>query len=186
MSGTHTVLGSEQRDFLQEMGQHVGCVPLCIHIFRCWIAIFQNITFIFGYRKVIPTWGFNFILCRNWDLLSCLSLTFLYSAGCWVWQCSPAGKYMCMCEWDSFIFLVYYFIFFYPTPADSVLLRDVQVLSLYRDRYTTARRSSPVPQLQCVGGSAGCQTYVPEVVQCQNKGWDGVDVQVRMEVTVGS
>ncbi|XP_044041860.1 store-operated calcium entry-associated regulatory factor isoform X1 [Siniperca chuatsi] len=59
----------------------------------------------------------------------------------------------------------------------SVLLRDVQVLTLYRDRYTAARRSSPVPQLQCVGGSAGCQTFVPEVVQCQNKGWDGVDVQ---------
>ncbi|KAF1395660.1 hypothetical protein PFLUV_G00013920 [Perca fluviatilis] len=59
----------------------------------------------------------------------------------------------------------------------SVLLRDVQVLTLYRGRYTTARRSSPVPQLQCVGGSAGCQAFVPEVIQCQNKGWDGVDVQ---------
>ncbi|XP_068448094.1 store-operated calcium entry-associated regulatory factor isoform X4 [Clinocottus analis] len=59
----------------------------------------------------------------------------------------------------------------------GVLLRDVQALTLYKDRYTTARRSSPVPQLQCVGGSAGCQAYVPEVVQCQNKGWDGVDVQ---------
>lgn len=60
-----------------------------------------------------------------------------------------------------------------------MLLRDVQVLTLYRGRYTTARRSSPVPHLQCVGGSAGCQAFVPEVVQCQNKGWDGVDVQVR-------
>lgn len=59
----------------------------------------------------------------------------------------------------------------------SVLLRDVQALTLYRGRYTTARRSSPVPQLQCVGGSAGCKAFVPEVVQCQNKGWDGVDVQ---------
>ncbi|XP_042341060.1 store-operated calcium entry-associated regulatory factor [Plectropomus leopardus] len=59
----------------------------------------------------------------------------------------------------------------------SVLLRDVQVLTLYKDRYTTARRSSPVPQLQCVGGSAGCHAFVPHVVQCQNKGWDGVDVQ---------
>lgn len=75
------------------------------------------------------------------------------------------------------LYFLFIILFFYPTPADSVLLRDVQVLSLYRDRYTTARRSSPVPQLQCVGGSAGCQTYVPEVVQCQNKGWDGVDVQ---------
>ncbi|KAK5866661.1 hypothetical protein PBY51_020833 [Eleginops maclovinus] len=58
----------------------------------------------------------------------------------------------------------------------SVLLRDVQTLTLYRGRYTTARRSSPVLQLQCVGGSAGCR-FSPDVVQCQNKGWDGVDVQ---------
>ncbi|XP_056136033.1 store-operated calcium entry-associated regulatory factor isoform X2 [Lampris incognitus] len=59
----------------------------------------------------------------------------------------------------------------------SVLLRDVQVVTLYKGRYTTARRSSPVPQLQCAGGSAGCGAFIPEVVQCQNKGWDGVDVQ---------
>ncbi|XP_033830665.1 store-operated calcium entry-associated regulatory factor [Periophthalmus magnuspinnatus] len=59
----------------------------------------------------------------------------------------------------------------------SVLLRDIQVLTLYRGRYTTGRRTSPVPQLQCVGGSAGCHAFTPEVVQCQNKGWDGVDVQ---------
>lgn len=59
----------------------------------------------------------------------------------------------------------------------SVLLRDIQVLTLYKGRYTTGRRSSPVPQLQCVGGSAGCHKFVPDVVQCQNKGWDGVDVQ---------
>ncbi|KAG7461999.1 hypothetical protein MATL_G00197160 [Megalops atlanticus] len=59
----------------------------------------------------------------------------------------------------------------------SVLLRDVQALTLYRGRYTNSRRTSPVPQLQCVGGSAGCSSFVPEVVQCQNKGWDGIDVQ---------
>lgn len=70
--------------------------------------------------------------------------------------------------------------------AGSVLLRDVQVLTLYKDRYTAARRSSPVPQLQCVGGSAGCQAFIPEVVQCLNKGWDGVDVQVRRESLVVS
>ncbi|XP_072320011.1 store-operated calcium entry-associated regulatory factor isoform X2 [Eucyclogobius newberryi] len=59
----------------------------------------------------------------------------------------------------------------------SVLLRDIQVLTLYKDRYTTGRRSSPMPQLQCMGGSAGCHAFAPDVVQCQNKGWDGVDVQ---------
>lgn len=59
----------------------------------------------------------------------------------------------------------------------SVLLRDIQALTLYKNRYTTARRSSPIPQLKCIGGSAGCQAFVPEVVQCVNRGWDGVDVQ---------
>ncbi|XP_008316009.1 store-operated calcium entry-associated regulatory factor [Cynoglossus semilaevis] len=65
----------------------------------------------------------------------------------------------------------------YTWNDDSVLLRDVQVLTLYKGQFTRARRSQPIPQLQCVGGSAGCHTFVPEVVQCQNKGWDGVDVQ---------
>uniref|UniRef100_A0A671UZM9 Store-operated calcium entry-associated regulatory factor n=1 Tax=Sparus aurata TaxID=8175 RepID=A0A671UZM9_SPAAU len=64
-----------------------------------------------------------------------------------------------------------------PWNQEFVLLRDVQVLTLYKGRYTTARRSRPVSQLQCVGGSAGCHSFTPEVVQCQNKGWDGVDVQ---------
>ena len=39
-------------------------------------------------------------------------------------------------------------------------------------------------QLQCVGGSAGCNTYVPQVVQCYNRGSDGVDVQVTRYHTV--
>ncbi|XP_077061285.1 store-operated calcium entry-associated regulatory factor isoform X1 [Siphateles boraxobius] len=60
---------------------------------------------------------------------------------------------------------------------DAVLLRDVQVLTLYRGRYTTARRSSPVLQLQCAGGTAGCGSFVPEVVQCYNRGSDGIDTQ---------
>ncbi|XP_042572751.1 store-operated calcium entry-associated regulatory factor-like isoform X2 [Cyprinus carpio] len=60
---------------------------------------------------------------------------------------------------------------------EALLLRDVQVLTLHRGRYTTARRSSPVLQLQCVGGSAGCGSFVPEVVQCYNRGSDGIDTQ---------
>ncbi|KAK7930068.1 hypothetical protein WMY93_006463 [Mugilogobius chulae] len=80
----------------------------------------------------------------------------------------------------AFIFL---FVFLVLEPVccwnegGSVLLRDIQVLTLYNGRYTTGRRTSPMPQLQCVGGSAGCHVFVPQVVQCQNKGWDGVDVQ---------
>ena len=87
------------------------------------------------------------------------------------WRRPAEGLYQNPC-W------LYYSACFLLT-ADSVLLRDVQVLTLYKDRYTTAQRSKPIPQLQCVGGSAGCQAFVPDVIQCQNKGWDGVDVQVR-------
>ncbi len=39
--------------------------------------------------------------------------------------------------------------------TDRVLLSQVQTLTLQQGALTTARRSSPVPQLQCVGGSAG-------------------------------
>ncbi|XP_067886510.1 store-operated calcium entry-associated regulatory factor [Heterodontus francisci] len=61
--------------------------------------------------------------------------------------------------------------------SERVLLREVQTLTLYSGQYTTGRRTSPVPQLQCVGGTAGCSAFFPHVVQCYNKGWDGYDVQ---------
>uniref|UniRef100_A0A5F8HEE2 Store-operated calcium entry-associated regulatory factor n=1 Tax=Monodelphis domestica TaxID=13616 RepID=A0A5F8HEE2_MONDO len=60
---------------------------------------------------------------------------------------------------------------------EKILLRDIQALTLHRDRFTTARRTAPIPQLQCLGGSAGCPAHIPEIVQCRNKGWDGFDVQ---------
>nr|F7C1E2.2 RecName: Full=Store-operated calcium entry-associated regulatory factor; Short=SARAF; Short=SOCE-associated regulatory factor; AltName: Full=Transmembrane protein 66; Flags: Precursor [Xenopus tropicalis] len=65
---------------------------------------------------------------------------------------------------------------------ERVLLRDIQAITLYADRYTNARRSAPVPQLKCIGGSAGCHTMVPQVVQCHNRGWDGFDVQWECKV----
>ncbi|XP_068127235.1 store-operated calcium entry-associated regulatory factor [Hyperolius riggenbachi] len=65
---------------------------------------------------------------------------------------------------------------------DRVLLRDIQAITLYADRYTNARRSSPIPQLKCVGGSAGCSAMILGAVQCQNKGWDGIDVQWECKV----
>ena len=43
---------------------------------------------------------------------------------------------------------------------------------------TNSRRTHPVPQLQCVGGSGGCSAFTPRVVQCYNTGFDGYDVQV--------
>ncbi|KAK6180095.1 hypothetical protein SNE40_012307 [Patella caerulea] len=60
---------------------------------------------------------------------------------------------------------------------DRVLLTDVKTLTLRHGLMTNARRSSPVPQLKCVGGTAGCHAFVPQVVQCYNRGSDGYDVQ---------
>lgn len=38
--------------------------------------------------------------------------------------------------------------------ANRVLLRDITSLTLQRGEYTSGRRSSPVPQLECIGGTA--------------------------------
>ncbi|XP_075717936.1 store-operated calcium entry-associated regulatory factor [Rhinoderma darwinii] len=65
---------------------------------------------------------------------------------------------------------------------ERVLLKDIQAITLYADRYTNARRSSPIPQLKCIGGSAGCGAMMPQVVQCHNRGWDGIDVQWECKV----
>ena len=39
-------------------------------------------------------------------------------------------------------------------PGSKVLAKEVSVLTLYDGKMTTGRRSSAVPQLACVGGSA--------------------------------
>ena len=45
---------------------------------------------------------------------------------------------------------------------DSVKLSDIKVLTLRNASMTAGRRSSPVPQLKCVGGTAGC-VFKPQV-----------------------
>jgi hypothetical protein len=65
---------------------------------------------------------------------------------------------------------------FGSSDAGKVLLRDVQVLTLRSGHKTTGRRSAPVPQTKCVGGTAEGQ-FTPQVIQCYNRGWDGNDVQ---------
>uniref|UniRef100_A0AAF5RWC3 Store-operated calcium entry-associated regulatory factor n=1 Tax=Wuchereria bancrofti TaxID=6293 RepID=A0AAF5RWC3_WUCBA len=68
--------------------------------------------------------------------------------------------------------------------SGKVRLVDVTTLTLYRDKYTTGRRSSPIPQIQCVGGSANGK-FEPRVVQCYNRGYDGVDVQWECKAEMG-
>lgn len=58
-----------------------------------------------------------------------------------------------------------------------VLLSDIQTLTLStHGQMTTGRRSTPIPQATCVGGTAHGR-YTPATIQCTNKGWDGVDAQ---------
>ena len=64
------------------------------------------------------------------------------------------------------------------SPGKRVLLKDVQAITLREHEMTTGRRSSPMPQLQCVNqGSASCSGNKPKMVQCLNRGSDGVDIQ---------
>ena len=59
---------------------------------------------------------------------------------------------------------------------DRIKLKDIQVLTLHHGQWTTGRRTRPVPQLQCIGGTAMCKT-LPQTIQCYNRGTDGVDIQ---------
>jgi len=72
-----------------------------------------------------------------------------------------------------------FFVLFIATAinAQKVKLKDVDVLTLYQNKLTNGRRSSPIQQLQCRGGTAGCSAFIPDVVQCYNRGSDGLDIQ---------
>lgn len=62
--------------------------------------------------------------------------------------------------------------------SKRVQLKDVNVLTLYHGKMTKGRRSSPLPQLECVNkGTAPCSAFQPKVVQCINRGSDGYDIQ---------
>mgnify|MGYP001130931455 CR=1 FL=1 len=65
--------------------------------------------------------------------------------------------------------------------SPSVLLRDVSALTFHAGARTTGRRTSPVPQLSCVGGGACKPQYEPSTVQCTNVGYDGDSIQWRCE-----
>lgn len=62
----------------------------------------------------------------------------------------------------------------------KIRLADVQTLTFTRDDYTTARRSSPIPQMKCTGEN--CQ-YAPSSAMCRNIGLDGHDVVWQCEAS---
>ncbi|XP_054166516.1 store-operated calcium entry-associated regulatory factor-like [Oppia nitens] len=67
---------------------------------------------------------------------------------------------------------------------DKIKLKDVQVLTLRPNEWTTGRRSSSVPQLKCIGGH--CDAIRGQNVQCYNRGSDGRDVQWECKAQINS
>jgi hypothetical protein len=63
-------------------------------------------------------------------------------------------------------------------PSDSVLLSKISSLTLRAGQKTSARRSSPIPQLQCIGGNAR-GLYDVDVMRCTNAGSDYDDDNVQ-------
>ncbi|KAL1590724.1 hypothetical protein WHR41_00692 [Cladosporium halotolerans] len=55
-----------------------------------------------------------------------------------------------------------------PTPS-PILLSSIKALTLRSASLTTSRRTPPIPQLTCVGGSA-CALHTIDVMRCTNAG----------------
>lgn len=65
----------------------------------------------------------------------------------------------------------------FSASSDRIKLTDLKIITLYSGKMTNGRRTYPIPQLKCVGGTAGCSAFIPKVVQCSNQGSDGYDIQ---------
>ncbi|KAF9565259.1 DUF1183-domain-containing protein [Agrocybe pediades] len=61
----------------------------------------------------------------------------------------------------------------------KVELAKINALTFYKDARTTARRTSPMPQLVCVGKP--CRLFQPEVVRCTSLGGVGTDIDWKCE-----
>eukprot|EP00998_Keelungia_sp_KM082_P006349 NODE_2603_length_1028_cov_33.294118_g2584_i0.p1 GENE.NODE_2603_length_1028_cov_33.294118_g2584_i0~~NODE_2603_length_1028_cov_33.294118_g2584_i0.p1 ORF type:complete len:294 (+),score=21.95 NODE_2603_length_1028_cov_33.294118_g2584_i0:68-949(+) len=67
-----------------------------------------------------------------------------------------------------------------------VHMDEVTALTFRKGKMTTARRSSPIPQMNCVGGSA-MGRYMPETMQCTRVGSaGGTDVQWKCTAELGA
>jgi hypothetical protein len=56
----------------------------------------------------------------------------------------------------------------------KVALASIKSLTFYADGVTAARRTEPLPQLNCIGKA--CSLYTPEVIRCTNVGGHGTDI----------
>ncbi|PAA65463.1 hypothetical protein BOX15_Mlig014378g2 [Macrostomum lignano] len=81
---------------------------------------------------------------------------------------------------SNLILLFLGLLFIYGECQQKVLLSSVQSITLHSEKFTTARRGSPIPQLRCIPTVIPCKS-LPSTVQCYNKGTDGLDVQWKCE-----
>jgi len=65
-----------------------------------------------------------------------------------------------------------------------IALESIPTITFYKDSLTTARRTTPIAQLVCLGKP--CATYQPEVVRCRNIGGSGVNVDWKCEADLPS
>lgn len=61
-----------------------------------------------------------------------------------------------------------------------VELAKIRALTFYKDEKTAYKRTSPLPQLVCVGKP--CKLYQPEVVRCVSLGGTGTDVDWKVSL----
>ncbi|KAK7033176.1 OPT oligopeptide transporter protein-domain-containing protein [Favolaschia claudopus] len=71
-----------------------------------------------------------------------------------------------------------------PNTMSRLELAKISALTFYKDSFTEARRTEPIPQLVCVGKP--CKLYQPEVVRCQSLGGSGTDIEWKCEADLPS
>ncbi|KAG9107234.1 hypothetical protein FRC07_008667 [Ceratobasidium sp. 392] len=68
--------------------------------------------------------------------------------------------------------------------SDRIALASIKTLTLYDGRPTKARRTAPVPQLECTGSV--CREYQPSAIQCTNAGGSDIDIDWKCEADLPS
>jgi hypothetical protein len=64
----------------------------------------------------------------------------------------------------------------------KVELAKIRALTFYKGEKTAYRRTSPLPQLICIGKP--CSLYQPEVIRCESLGGSGIDVDWKVRCLV--
>jgi len=68
-------------------------------------------------------------------------------------------------------------------PKNAVLLSKISTLTFRAGKQTTARRTAPIPQAQCVGPKEVCKLYTVDAIRCTNAGSDYDEENVQWTCT---